>query len=46
VHGGIPLPTLEGKGMVSAINDIPSHLADPVEQSPLAWDMLWNDPIR
>ncbi len=46
VHGGIPMPTLEGSGRVTAINDIPSRLSDPVDQSPLAWDMLWNDPIR
>ena len=32
--------------LISSINDIPSILSDPMEQSPLAWDLLWNDPIR
>ena len=40
------MPDLEGKGLISAINDIPTLLPDPLEQSPLAWEILWNDPIR
>ena len=45
MHGGIPLPVL-GVGLISSINDIPADLPDPMEQSPLAWDIMWNDPIR
>ena len=46
VHGGIPMPDLMGPASMSAINDVPTILSDPLEQSPLAWDLLWNDPIR
>ncbi|XP_003384155.1 PREDICTED: uncharacterized protein LOC100639057 isoform X2 [Amphimedon queenslandica] len=45
VHGGIPHPS-HGGGYISAINDIPNHLPEPAEGSPLAWDIMWNDPIR
>ena len=45
VHGGIPLPTL-GDGLISSIADIPVTLCDPMEESALAWDIMWNDPIR
>ena len=45
VHGGIPHPA-HGGGFLSAINDIPSHLPNPVDDSPLAWDIMWNDPVR
>ncbi|XP_044272229.1 uncharacterized protein LOC123016057 isoform X3 [Tribolium madens] len=43
-HGGIPPPWL--CPVVSAINDIPSLLNEPQEQSSLAWELMWNDPIR
>ena len=47
VHGGIPLPGLgTGDSLISTINEIPTHLPNPMEQSPLAWDIMWNDPIR
>ena len=45
VHGGIPLPTL-GKGLITSIAEVPVTLSDPMEESPLAWDIMWNDPIR
>ncbi len=45
VHGGIPHPK-EGGGYIQAINDIPKNLPDPSEESSLAWDIMWNDPIR
>ena len=45
VHGGIPLPTL-GDGLISSIAEVPVNLSDPMEQSLLAWDIMWNDPIR
>ena len=45
VHGGIPMHSF-GDGLISSINDIPTYLPDPIEQSQLAWDIMWNDPIR
>ncbi|XP_005096992.1 uncharacterized protein LOC101848881 isoform X2 [Aplysia californica] len=44
VHGGIPGPDNEG-GYIEAINKIPSPLADPEVESPLAWELLWSDPL-
>lgn len=43
-HGGIPPPWL--CPVASAINSIPSPLHEPDVQSPLAWEIMWNDPIR
>lgn len=43
-HGGIPPPWL--CPVATAINDIPSVLSDPQDQSSLAWELMWNDPIR
>ena len=45
VHGGIPSPDQSG-GFIDAIKDIPVPLADPELDSPLAWEILWSDPIR
>ncbi|CAG0906595.1 unnamed protein product, partial [Darwinula stevensoni] len=44
-HGGIFPPTLAGGGLLSAINSIPCPLSEPETQSPLAWEILWNDPL-
>ncbi|XP_077508890.1 uncharacterized protein LOC144120416 isoform X4 [Amblyomma americanum] len=44
VHGGIPPPWLGG-GYLSAINQIPKPLSDPENQSSLAWELMWSDPI-
>ncbi|XP_059143414.1 uncharacterized protein LOC131930805 [Physella acuta] len=44
VHGGIPSPENEG-GNIEAINKIPSPLSDPETESPLAWELLWSDPL-
>lgn len=44
VHGGIPPPWLGG-GFLAAINQIPKPLNDPENQSPLAWELMWSDPI-
>ena len=44
VHGGVPLQ--EDGGLISSINDIPTPLPNPIDQSLLAWDIMWNDPIR
>ncbi|KAH9376565.1 uncharacterized protein LOC144144797 [Haemaphysalis longicornis] len=44
VHGGIPPPWLGG-GFLAAINQIPKPLNDPENQSSLAWELMWSDPI-
>lgn len=47
VHGGIPSSTLYPDSTVAkAINRIPKTLPDPEIQSPLAWELMWNDPLR
>ena len=46
VHGGIPSPENEGGGHLEAINKIPVPLPDPEADSPMAWEILWSDPIR
>ncbi|KAK5640798.1 hypothetical protein RI129_009345 [Pyrocoelia pectoralis] len=43
-HGGIPPPWL--CPTVMTINSIPCPLGNPDEQSALAWELMWNDPIR
>ncbi|KAK9883558.1 hypothetical protein WA026_001735 [Henosepilachna vigintioctopunctata] len=43
-HGGIPPPWL--CPVISCINEIPVPLGRPDEQSALAWEIMWNDPIR
>lgn len=43
-HGGIPPPWL--CPVVSAINSIPVPLSKPAEESALAWDLIWNDPMK
>lgn len=45
VHGGIPLPN-QGSGLVSSIDNIPGVLPEPEEQSELAWELMWGDPLR
>ncbi|XP_025091130.1 uncharacterized protein LOC112562232 isoform X2 [Pomacea canaliculata] len=45
VHGGIPSPENEGGGYIEAINKIPVPLPDPEAESPVAWEILWSDPI-
>ncbi|KAG8195277.1 hypothetical protein JTE90_028428 [Oedothorax gibbosus] len=44
-HGGIPPPWFNG-GLISVINDIPKPLPNPERDSPLAWELMWNDPIN
>lgn len=46
VHGGIPSPENEGGGYIEAINKIPVPLPDPEIDSPIAWEILWSDPMR
>ncbi|XP_030745239.1 uncharacterized protein LOC115874277 isoform X2 [Sitophilus oryzae] len=43
-HGGCPPPWL--CPALSAINDIPSVLSQPETQSSLAWELMWNDPVK
>ncbi|CAG9824621.1 unnamed protein product [Phaedon cochleariae] len=43
-HGGVPPPWL--CPVISAINDIPIPLSQPDVQSSLAWEIMWNDPVR
>ena len=45
LHGGIPHPSL-GNGQLSDINEIPNMLPNPEMDSLLAWELMWNDPIR
>lgn len=45
-HGGIPPPWLCSRA--SDINNIPNYMPTPQEQtqqSELAWNLMWNDPI-
>lgn len=44
VHGGIPTPEIDG-GFVEAINKVPHPLKNPEDDSPLAWDIMWSDPV-
>ncbi|XP_056644752.1 uncharacterized protein LOC130450401 [Diorhabda sublineata] len=43
-HGGVPPPWL--CPVISAINDIPVPLNQPDAQSSLAWEIMWNDPVK
>ncbi|KAJ9586976.1 hypothetical protein L9F63_019428 [Diploptera punctata] len=43
-HGGIPPPWL--CPVVSAIKAIPCPLVNPDQESYLAWELMWNDPVR
>lgn len=44
-HGGIPPPWFGG-GLINVINEIPNPLSDPEKESSLAWELMWNDPIK
>ncbi|CAF0863250.1 unnamed protein product [Rotaria sordida] len=44
VHGGIP--SLDNKNdFFKLVSQIPCPLRDPENESPLAWELLWNDPL-
>lgn len=40
-HGGIPTSSTR----LDELYNIPSPLTDPENQSPAAWEILWNDPV-
>lgn len=42
-HGGVPPPWLCPSA--SEINNIPMVIQIPEDQSQLAWNLMWNDPI-
>lgn len=44
VHGGIPGPENDS-GLIENINKVPCPLRDPEVESPLAWEIMWSDPI-
>ncbi|VVC88402.1 unnamed protein product [Leptidea sinapis] len=43
-HGGIPPPWV--CPLISAIDKVPVPLSRPAEQSSIAWELLWNDPVK
>lgn len=43
-HGGIPPPWV--CPLVTSIDKVPNPLPKPAEQSSIAWELLWNDPIK
>jgi hypothetical protein len=45
LHGGIPSPSTCPDEFISTVNDIPVPLSDPENESPLAWEIMWNDPL-
>lgn len=40
-HGGIPMSAAS----IKEIYNVPCPLSDPENQSPLAWELMWNDPL-
>ena len=45
VHGGVPSLSVNPSNTLEPINRIPCPLSDPEGQAPLAWEILWNDPL-
>ena len=39
------MPELDG-GFIDAINKVPNPLKNPEDESTLAWDIMWSDPVR
>jgi hypothetical protein len=44
VHGGIPSLDIKND-FFKLISQIPCPLRDPENECPLAWELLWNDPL-
>ncbi|CAF2381309.1 unnamed protein product [Rotaria sp. Silwood2] len=44
VHGGIPSLDIKSD-FLKLVSQIPCPLRDPENESPLAWELLWNDPL-
>lgn len=40
-HGGIPI----NANSIKDVYSVPCPLVDPENQSPLAWELMWNDPL-
>lgn len=40
-HGGIPMSSQS----IKDVYNVPCPLSDPENQSPLAWELMWNDPL-
>lgn len=45
IHGGIPSNLNDQDNSLEAINRIPCPLRDPESECPIAWEILWNDPL-
>ncbi|CAF0822203.1 unnamed protein product [Adineta steineri] len=45
LHGGIPSPMTCPNELIAAVNEIPVPLSEPEIDSPLAWEIMWNDPL-
>lgn len=43
IHGGIPPPWIASA--LNEIANIPCPMPLPEEQSQLAWNLMWNDPV-
>ncbi|KAJ8729113.1 hypothetical protein PYW08_000694 [Mythimna loreyi] len=43
-HGGLPPPWV--CPVITAIDKVPVPLPRPAEQSSIAWELLWNDPVK
>ncbi|CAF0923874.1 unnamed protein product, partial [Didymodactylos carnosus] len=44
LHGGIPSSVNCSGDFITTVNEIPNPLSDPENESPLAWELMWNDP--
>lgn len=44
VHGGIPSLDIKSD-FLRLVSQIPCPLRDPENECPLAWELLWNDPL-
>lgn len=45
-HGGIPKSPNGGVVKISEIQKLPFVLADPQQEAPIAWNIIWSDPLN